>query len=256
MKRIVVIEAQGKVEAVSTCVKRLGLAAEVIATHGHFCNSPADISRAYIDSNFRETRRACKKSVVESLRKHCARAEVLIATDADDEGEVIARDVFRWIADIAAVIIRVRARAITPESYRQALSEAERWTKPEDAEQAAIKGDARRLMDRLLAVAASRSAGVAIGRVGGGLLAAVSKDADPVVALARPVIEGPGGNMAALVPVRQSELSVWQKRCAQPIRAGSVKTQEAAELALPGNFSLIESAAFCLSRRKRGNTHD
>lgn len=181
---LIVIEAPGKRAGLSDVLWRAGMRNfEVMATAGHIAANPVKLKPLGITSSFREVAYAIR----EDRRETCARireaaqntsGSIYLATDDDQEGDVIARDVWQMVIapEDRARVLRVRLRALSPSEVQAAFDEAS----PFDPLSAA-KGDARRVLDRL--VGALSSAEGAVGRVQGSLLLMVAQQ-HPVVGVA------------------------------------------------------------------------
>lgn len=194
---LIVIEAPGKLRAVHRCLEALGRRAEVAATLGHLYDNPptlAPLGMALEGERLVETlRRDAHPGVREHLIRAIDRASrVIIATDPDSEGHVIAQDVADLVHERAPDLPVVRAcpHAMTPAGWRQAL---ERLS-PLDPE-AARPGTARRLLDRLLAFASMKEGdATAVGRVQSALLGLADRGGIPdrAVCLTAPAADGGG----------------------------------------------------------------
>lgn len=169
-KHLVIIEAPGKRKLLSNLLFQVGLRdVDVQATVGHLAENPSGLKPLAIDACYREQAYALKPSrqdLARRLRAGAAQADVIwLATDDDQEGDVIARDVLRFCVDETdhSKVRRLRLRALEREEIRDAVASAQ----PFDA-MAAAKGDARRVLDRLIGGLSSAKA--AVGRVQGSLL--------------------------------------------------------------------------------------
>ena len=174
---LVVIEAPGKVQTLTGSLRRAGLANfHVMATVGHVYEMPEGLDQVGIDHALVEVDRAISKPlIVEQLREWAGRAQrVLVATDADQEGDVLACDIAALLATHGSVH-RVRLRSLDLEGVTTAFANPE----PID-ERHAWPGATRRIVDRLIGAAFSRSgeggeASVGAGRVQSGLLGAAAR---------------------------------------------------------------------------------
>lgn len=164
---LVVIEAPGKLRTWHALCSAVGLRARCLATLGHLYGYPQNIgipAIAFADGRYHETRHALRPEVVARVSDamHGVQGRVLIATDADPEGEAIAADVAR-LARTQGIrdVLRVRVTSLTPEALTKGLDEAVALD-PSDAAPAV----ARRIADRILAHALSRPGhGLFVGRV-------------------------------------------------------------------------------------------
>lgn len=90
VKYLVIVESPGKIKSVE---KYLGKDYTVLASVGHIMDLPSNKLSIDIENNFKPTYKVStnKKSVVEKIKKKYKEVdEVLIATDKDREGEMIA----------------------------------------------------------------------------------------------------------------------------------------------------------------------
>ncbi|WP_315922650.1 DNA topoisomerase [Mesorhizobium sp. SP-1A] len=179
MPDLFVIEAPGKAKHIQEILKSVGIDARVQATKGHLYSMPDRLTPVGIDSGFREFERKLREPEIgQRIRDEAANAErVFIATDADEEGDVIAWDVAELIADIQAHPLRVRLRGMDEESVLESIEGASNVLKRD-----AIAGRTRAIVDRMIGSVFSRD-GVAVGRVGTALLGLVQKEEPPVVRL-------------------------------------------------------------------------
>lgn len=174
-----VIEAPGKVETLRGLLEqipRLG-SFKIVATKGHFWQMPQGLDPLYIDSNLKEQERKPDEFVVQRLLESVEGAgEVVLATDADAEGEVIARDAAVVVGAKCSTMSRMRLRALALEAVIEAYE-----NRGEFRPQAAAAGDTRRILDRIMgATLMDRARKVFSGRVQAALLAAMAKKAPPV----------------------------------------------------------------------------
>ncbi len=140
--RLVVVESSAKIAKVS---KYLGPGFKVVATLGHFRDLPED-ELGVETSTWRldYVLQASKQGVVSKLKQAAEGAtEVLLATDADREGEAISWHVAQVLGLKAPR--RVRFREITAKALKQAVAEAA----PLDLHLVDAQ-QARRVVDRLV----------------------------------------------------------------------------------------------------------
>ena len=168
-----VIEAPGKAQALEAILQRLGLEARVQATKGHIMTMPERLTPMGIDCALHEFLREPRDiDVVRRIRDLAREANrVVVATDADGEGDVIAWDVATLTADLVAEPVRVRLRGMDDDSVREAILAGTAVLKRD-----AIAGRTRGIVDRLIGGAFSGN-GVAVGRVGTALLGLVASGA-------------------------------------------------------------------------------
>lgn len=166
---LVVIEAPGKLRAMRTALAKLGVRAEVTATLGHvYVNSrslrPVAIERDGAGDLLETGRRVAKPNVLAQVVAGIGRcARLVIATDDDQEGHVIAQDLLGVARKVRPdlPVVRMRTTGLDLASVRDA------WATlgaagPEDA----MPGTARRLADRLIGAAYTDfGLGVVVGRV-------------------------------------------------------------------------------------------
>lgn len=180
--RLFIIEAPGKEHILNRILFTIyKQRCEIIATRGHICGNPPTLSEGWINDELSETAYCVKKDKLNVLQKIRLAAgiadEIYLATDDDHEGDVIARDVVSNALNASEInkLFRVRLRAMTIDEVRRTLSEREPYY-PD-----ANKGDARRIVDRLIGSLSSREG--AIGRVQGSLLIELDSRC-PVVGMA------------------------------------------------------------------------
>ncbi len=211
---MVVIEAPGKVAQLSRALRAVGVLADVWPTGGHFRQHAASLWPLGILSDGSEPGRLFDQVRFAELRRHAIGRRVIVATDADQEGDVIARDVRAAVVDVAASIERVRLNALDSGSVRTAFAAASRLQSAP-----AGPGDARRLVDRLIGHSFSRP-GRPVGRVFSAMLKAL-REHDPVVGhvtLLLPATDG-GAPFTASVPVTASTRALWEARAREPLPA-------------------------------------
>lgn len=176
MNDLFIIEAPGKANALQDILKGIGIDARVQATRGHLYSMPDKLTPIGIDSGFREFERKLRDTTLgERIRTEAlAATRVYIATDADQEGDVIAWDVAELISDIHNEPLRVRLKGMDEDSVRDAIEMALPVSKRD-----AVAGRTRAIVDRMIGAVFSRD-GIAVGRVGTALLGVVDKT-QPVV---------------------------------------------------------------------------
>jgi DNA topoisomerase I len=175
MSNLFIIEAPGKALALKELLEKIGFSSEVQATKGHLYSMPKSLQPLGIDESFMEfERKLTIPDIGQRIRDMAAAAKnVYIATDADQEGDVIAWDVAELIADIHPEPYRVRLKGMDEDSIRLALDEIT-LVRKEDA----VPGRTRAIIDRMIGSVFSKD-GVAVGRVSTALLGLV-KDKPPV----------------------------------------------------------------------------
>ncbi len=167
---IFIIEAPGKREKLEAILSEMGQNARVFATKGHLFELPPILSAPAIDVRFREIARAPRdKDRLDQLLAAAREAkQVVIATDADSEGDVIAWDVAEAIASFCPRPLRMRLRGLDAASVSSALASATEVRKDD-----AIPGRTRAIIDRLIGQTFSQN-GIAVGRVSTALLGVVA----------------------------------------------------------------------------------
>ncbi len=183
-----VIEAPGKAKTLKGVLAALGHETKVIATKGHLMELPGELKEPAVDSTFRDFGRRPRDQVVyDRLVAAASEARnVYIATDADQEGDVIAWDVAEAIAHLHPAPLRIRLRGIDEEAVSDALNDAKPVSKGD-----AIPGRTRAIIDRLIGITFSKD-GIAVGRVSTALLGAVaiSKPTPLRLRLVAPAVDG------------------------------------------------------------------
>ncbi len=175
-----VIEAPGKRRGLFEALRRVGVREVAIeATVGHLCANPESLKPMAINSAFQETAyriRPDREQAASSIAAAAVNAaRIYLATDDDQEGDVIARDAYAFCIpdEHRHKVRRLRLKSLADSEIIAALKSA----LPFDPSMAS-QGDARRIVDRLIGGLSSPEGGV--GRVQGSLLLAL-KDQRPVV---------------------------------------------------------------------------
>lgn len=188
MPDLFIIEAPGKIKQIQEILTSVGIDARVQATKGHLYTMPDRLTPIGIDSKFREFERKLRDETVGRwIRSEAEKADrVFIATDADEEGDVIAWDVAELIADLHPHPLRVRLKGMDTESVLESIEGASNVLKID-----AIAGRTRAIVDRMIGSVFSKD-GVAVGRVGTALLGLVQKEQPSVfkLRLVAPAKEG------------------------------------------------------------------
>jgi len=176
MPTLFVIEAPGKARQLEQILSAIGVDARVQATRGHLYEMPERLTPLGIDSAFREFKRNLRDPILgHRIREEAKAADrVIIATDADAEGDVIAWDVTELISDIHSDPLRVRLRGMDEDSVRESIDEAKPVSKRD-----AIPGRTRAIIDRMIGATFSHD-GIAVGRVGTALLGLVASSSPSV----------------------------------------------------------------------------
>lgn len=206
-----VIEAPGKVKTLKGILTNMGRDARVQATKGHVFSMPPKLTPLGIDKNLHEFGREPNMEVVHWLRKMAVLADrIFVATDADQEGDVIAWDVVTLVQDLNPNLSRVRLKGMDEASIIEAVKIAGPVLK-EDA----IPGRTRALVDRIIGATFS-GGGVAVGRVGTAILGLVAqvKPTTGVLNLSAPSLEG-GRPWIASTPITEPLDRVTAERLAR-----------------------------------------
>ena len=182
MQALIFIEAHGKAVAWERITDAIRMKSRVIATGGHICGFPSrltplgiDIKKGHVLDPGRQPDPRKTALILSAVREAPASVPILIATDDDVEGDVIAFDVIDIILanfpDRASRMVRVRPGPITVEGVRAALSSATRISGRRIVSDA-VQGRTRAVTDRWIGATFSKIAGVPVGRVRSALLGA------------------------------------------------------------------------------------
>ena len=147
MADLFVIEAPFKAQLLEKILRELHIDARVQATRGHFMSMPGKLRPLGIDSRMREFMWVPANPEIFMRLRDMARAadNLYIATDADQEGDVIAWDVYEAVRDIHPSPARVRLKSMDSASIREAIALAVPVEKA-----AAVPGRARGIIDRMI----------------------------------------------------------------------------------------------------------
>lgn len=150
---LVIIESPGKLKTLHRVFGEIGLHANICATIGHFLENPTtlkDLAIEYRGGEFVETKRLPFRE--DSYRYLCDQiractGRILVATDNDQEGHVIAQDVAALIAQLAPArpLMRMLVGGLDKDSIVHALANL---CAVDPAK--AVPGTARRISDRLI----------------------------------------------------------------------------------------------------------
>jgi DNA topoisomerase-1 len=205
---LVVIEAPGKVERLSRIFSELNVDATLLATVGHLYANPDSLRPLGIDENLQETLRAPvnPQLIAELKLKAGAHDFVLIATDPDQEGDVIAIDVYNLIRDIKPAA-RLQLRGLDKKSVRDACG---KLNDMDDRE--AWPGASRRILDRLIGGTLSDlDHGFSVGRVQSALLGIINREPVPYGRLYLKLPASDGGQpFVATMPVTRDNGEMCQ----------------------------------------------
>lgn len=197
-----IIEAPGKRRSMFDVLRRAGVRdIEIEATVGHLGTNPEGFKPLAVDAQYREMAYRIKPDKEHLALRIAAKAvearRIYLATDDDQEGDVIARDALNFCIpeEHRHKAVRLRLKALAQSEVQAALRDA----KPFD-EMMAAQGDARRIIDRLIG-SLSGDAG-AVGRVQGSLLLALAEQSPVVGVVTHTLAAADGkGDFVAKVPV-------------------------------------------------------
>jgi len=192
---LVIVEASGKVDFLTRKLANIGIPALVMATVGHVADSPPTLFPLGLDSRLNETSYLPKPGKASLLlRLHDAArlaGRVYLATDDDQEGDVIAYDLATLMPDCASKMYRVRLRALSEDE----LSRAFTGDLSQDFETPSRNGRCRRILDRAIGGSFSELVTpqkVVIGRVQSALLASLAEYSAPLGEFNLSVMSGDG----------------------------------------------------------------
>jgi DNA topoisomerase-1 len=146
-RKVIIVESPNKAKTIRALV---GREYDVLATVGHFCDLPAKEMGVDVANGFKPTYvyDPAKKDVVAKLRGlkgQLAAADILVASDADREGEAIAWHIARTIGLKPTEVRRAEFHEITQPGIRRALGQIRGLDLGLVAAQ-----EARRILDRLV----------------------------------------------------------------------------------------------------------
>lgn len=153
MRDLVIIESPGKSKTLYGLFAKIGLPVDIVATIGHIRENPTNLKKLairHLDGAFVETERTPHRpDSFAYLRDRLLRSDgrILVATDNDQEGHVIASDVVSLIEDLrlSRPVYRMLLAGLDEDNLRAALEQLT----PVDRE-ASIPGTARRFVDRII----------------------------------------------------------------------------------------------------------
>lgn len=197
--KLFVIEAPGKVKALTDTLKKLGVGKfEVFGTKGHMFTMPASLDPLGIDEDYNENLIEVRsKDIVEELIEKAKSAKsVYVATDPDYEGDVIASDVEKVVRRYCSNILRIRMLGFDADSVSSAIKNATAVNHSD-----ANPGIARRVVDRIIGATLSNPPYIYMGRVQSSLLSTLVQK-DPVIGYVNASIPcKTGGFFEAKIPV-------------------------------------------------------
>jgi DNA topoisomerase I len=182
-RALIIIEAPGKVRAWERAARVMGIAATIVTTRGHMSRFPdrlAPFGVRFENGRAVEEGRVPNPLIVKRIETALdalpASAEILIATDDDPEGDVIALDALRVLLvhdrSLISRVRRVRARAVTISAIEAAIAASSEDPGISDLFQRAVPGRARAISDRWIGSAFTELAGTGCGRVRAAMLGA------------------------------------------------------------------------------------
>ncbi|NMX77837.1 type IA DNA topoisomerase [Pseudomonas sp. WS 5532] len=202
---LVIIEAVGKIRPLRAIFEEVGLKADLCATIGHILEAPQDLRQLgikYQNGEFVEfNRRPLRSDSFDYLCRsiQSCKGRILIATDNDQDGHVIASDVLSVAEQIGnkQPIYRMLFSGINRESVLHALGRLQ----PVDS-LLAQPGTARRILDRLIGGCLSDfDAHLPVGRVQTALLEIANEGlAHSYINVQMQAVDG-GRNFHARVPI-------------------------------------------------------
>lgn len=175
-KSLVIIDSTGKRAGLSDVLWRAGMRDfDVLATGGQIAANTAGASQSGVTSTFREVAYEVKeerfpvcKKISDAIKG--SSGHIYLATDDDDDGHVLARDLLDMVIpkDARDRVFRVLLHALTPSDVKAAFEAAKPLQKA-----SAVKGDARRVFDQL--IASLSTSDIAADRVQGSILLCLSE---------------------------------------------------------------------------------
>jgi DNA topoisomerase-1 len=182
-RALIIIEAPGKVRAWERAARAMDIAATIVTTRGHMSRFPDRLSPfgvRFENGRAVEEGRVANPVIVRRIEAALdalpVSAEILIATDDDPEGDVIALDALRVLIghdrSLISRVRRVRARAVTVSAIEAAIGAAADDPGITDLFQRAVPGRARAISDRWIGSAFTELAGTGCGRVRAAMLGA------------------------------------------------------------------------------------
>lgn len=207
MKNLVIVEASGKVDSLRRELKAIGLFADVIATAGHVADNPKRLVPIALDEQLHELAygfREDRGALLEKIQRAAAGADrVYIATDDDEQGDVIAYDLSRLLSDQSDRLFRARLRAITGPELESAFT----GQLSKQFEPFARNGVCLRVIDRAIGATFTQVNGkdvVPVGRVQDSLLASIDEDPPVAGMYTLEARLGDGALFRAQIPVRNA----------------------------------------------------
>jgi len=187
---MIIIEAPAKVKSMRVSLDDLGIQANVIATCGHIKKFPDSLWPAGINNNMEPTNLSLKSMrTVERIQESAKKSKCLIiATDPDSEGHLIANDVFDLAVEVNPGIVVYRASVYGMDT--QHVKVAMETLKSFDPT-LAFEATRRRSIDRLISSAISdKEKGIYAGRVMTTTLAYLNRVKDTAMSVPRRPLTG------------------------------------------------------------------
>lgn len=179
MSDLIVIEAPGKIRRMYELCSSMGITATVIATLGHLFDNPRSFKQPAIgwdgDEFAEPLRQAVRPDVLRRIDLELSRCtgRIIVATDLDREGHVIADDIQHRChhLTISTPLYRLTMRALTPEAFAEGMANLSPISSS-----LAVPGHARRITDRLITeVCSDLEKHLPVGRIQTAALALAEK---------------------------------------------------------------------------------
>lgn len=203
-KILVIVEASGKVEILRKRLKAIGISAEVMATMGHVADNPQSLSPILLSETLNEmayTYKAEKQGLLEKISRAALHSDLIyLAMDDDDEGDVIAYDVAKYLSGQESKMFRVRLRAISEDELKTAFL----GDHSQDFKLSANNGICRRIVDRAIGATFTKFAEIntiSIGRVQSSLLACIDDELPQMGEYVIQLVLDDSKNYIAVLPV-------------------------------------------------------
>ena len=179
VRHLIIIESPGKISSLTAALRRSPIDDfHILATSGHLFELPASLVKVGIDGELHEYGRTAKWPPLIVQIKHWAQraGRVLVACDADQEGDVLACDIAKLLEEVDHKnVARVRLRSLDNEGVVHAFMHPEPIRYRD-----AWPGTARRILDRLIGstFSARDSSGIdlSVGRVQSAMLGAAASE--------------------------------------------------------------------------------
>lgn len=204
-----IIEAPGKVKVLKSCISKIENLAKgkVVASIGHLFCDKNPLFPVLKESPFEESEKIIKNRDVAAriLSSAIESKEVILATDEDMEGNVIAYQIALFLkkSGYKGKISRAKIKEFTKNGVTKAFQDRE-----ENTEKNGKAGRVRAVVDKAIATGLSLPPFFFLGRVQSGMLAMISNyDFDPIVGILRGRLPADdGGHFFCAKAIRKSEL--------------------------------------------------